>query len=236
MYHYYNATKNRKLVAERLQESLLEVEGMRIDTITNVGQLMASDPRGDSVPTTCRGVLGLLAGLADDDKQSYIGGGTWADAFWQTLCGGTIMETEVGQTYEMRRTKQEDRWKYELWKYYKDRGFDPALDTDPGRPGLKGYQMTVVRTTRNRKFFVTRNGYLGLGPCDISPGDEVYLISGSKVPFVLRKVEHLENVSPENGSSSSAVFRIIGDAYVHGIMDGEALEGGSASAGASLLR
>jgi hypothetical protein len=234
MYHYYNATKDRELVAKRLQESLLEVEGMLIDTIATVGPLMGSDPGGDSVPTTCRGIL-VLAHFPDDDEQSYRCGGTWADAFWQTLCGGTIMDTEVRQTYEMRRTNLEDRWKYELWKYYKDRAYDPAVDTEPGRTGFKGYQMTVVRATRNRKFFVTRTGYLGLGPCGTSPGDEVYLISGSKVPFVLRKVEDLETVSPENDSSSYPVYRVIGDCYVHGIMDGEALEGVTASAGSLLL-
>jgi hypothetical protein len=231
MYHHYNAAKNRKLVADRLWESMLEVEGMLIDTIATAGPLMGSDPRGESAPTTWRGIL-VLAGVPDDDKQNYKCGGTWADAFWRTLCGDTIGVLEE----DMRRTRQEDRAKYELWRYYKERGYDPALDTDPGLDGLNGYQVSVVRATRNKKFFITRNGYLGLGPCDVSPGDEIHLISGSKVPFVLRKVEELETVSPENDASSFPVFRIIGDGYVHGIMDGEALEGVIASVGSLLLR
>ena len=41
----------------------------------------------------------------------------------------------------------------------------------------------------NRKLFLTRNGYLGLGPNVMQIGDEVYVITGSEVPFVLRKTD-----------------------------------------------
>jgi hypothetical protein len=70
---------------------------------------------------------------------------------------------------------------------------------------------------------VTRRSYLGLAPNALQVGDEVYLINRSKVPFVLRKSDHL-NRQPRHESQmiSFPIFRLIRDCYVHKIMDGEA--------------
>ncbi|KAI1866277.1 uncharacterized protein JN550_007665 [Neoarthrinium moseri] len=235
MYHHYNATKNCELVADRLPGSILKVEGVLVDSIAAVGPLMNSENIGDSTSTTCRDVL-ALASMPDDDRQIYKCGGTWADAYWRTLCGDMIVEIEGSLKYEMRRTKPEDRQMYELWRTVLQFGYDEALNNHTGIVDLEGYQASVVRATRNRKFFVTQNGYLGLGPDPILPGDDVYVISGSKVPFVLHRVDNSEADSRENDSSSYPVFKLIGDSYVHGIMDGEALESTTATVGSLLLR
>jgi hypothetical protein len=58
--------------------------------------------------------------------------------------------------------------------------------------------------------FVTEKGYLGLGPQHLQAGDVVSLIPGVEVPIVLRP--------GENGR-----YQLVGEAYLHGIMDGEAL-------------
>lgn len=57
-------------------------------------------------------------------------------------------------------------------------------------------------------------------PRDAREGDHIVVIYGCPIPFILRrKVD-------ENGES----FRIVGCAYVHGIMDGEAVEGEGSAA------
>jgi hypothetical protein len=62
----------------------------------------------------------------------------------------------------------------------------------------------------HRKLFLTRKGYLGLGPKHVLQGDNVSILKGGSVPVILRKNnEHV---------------RMIGEAYVHMIMDGEAIE------------
>ena len=63
-----------------------------------------------------------------------------------------------------------------------------------------------------RKFFITKKGYLGLGPKLAELGDKIAIFHGSGVPFVLRK-------SVDKSRESS--WEIIGECYVHGIMDGE---------------
>ena len=63
----------------------------------------------------------------------------------------------------------------------------------------------------NRRPFLSTSGYVGLLPVHSKPGDLICIIFGAIVPFVLRKLD--------NGQ-----YELIGEAYVHGIMDGEYLE------------
>ena len=64
---------------------------------------------------------------------------------------------------------------------------------------------------KKRRVFKTRGGYMGTGPRSLRAGDEVWILHRAGLPFVLR---------PEpNGT-----FRLIGEAFVYGVMHGEALQ------------
>jgi hypothetical protein len=69
---------------------------------------------------------------------------------------------------------------------------------------------SVRRAAIKRAFFVTEKGYMGLGPSSMEEGDLVYVLSGGQVPFILRPT-----ISAEG-------FALVGESYIHGIMDGEA--------------
>ncbi|KAF2732826.1 hypothetical protein EJ04DRAFT_513673, partial [Polyplosphaeria fusca] len=62
-----------------------------------------------------------------------------------------------------------------------------------------------------RRPFVTAKGYLGLGPEEIRPGDTVMVFAGAQMPIVCR-----------DGIAGSVV--VVGDSYLHGIMDGEIMD------------
>ncbi|KAH9238291.1 hypothetical protein K456DRAFT_1746444 [Colletotrichum gloeosporioides 23] len=66
---------------------------------------------------------------------------------------------------------------------------------------------------RKRTLFVTQGGRLGLGPESMEKDDEVTIIFGTQVPIILRPCEQQ--------------YRFLGDAYVDGIMDGEATNASS---------
>jgi hypothetical protein len=70
----------------------------------------------------------------------------------------------------------------------------------------------IEAKAHGRKPFVTKKGHLGLGLDHVEPGDVVAVLIGSQVPFVLRK-------------SVGGRYKIVGEAYVDGIMDGEAVVG-----------
>jgi hypothetical protein len=66
------------------------------------------------------------------------------------------------------------------------------------------------------KFFITDQGYLGCGPPGIATGDQICIFLGSGCPVVLRSAPKVENPS---------LHRFLGPAYVHGLMEGQALLG-----------
>ncbi|KAK5745809.1 hypothetical protein LTR17_001311 [Elasticomyces elasticus] len=75
------------------------------------------------------------------------------------------------------------------------------------------YLEALNRWLRNRCFFTTTNGYIGIGPKVMRDDDLVAILHGSSVPVVLRR----EKACP-------GAYLVIGSAYVNGIMHGEALE------------
>lgn len=67
---------------------------------------------------------------------------------------------------------------------------------------------------RNRRFFRTMRGYVGIGPRTMELGDQVMLLQGASVPYLFRH-------RPEGPED---VFELVGEAYLHGFMYGEGLE------------
>ncbi|KAK0665478.1 heterokaryon incompatibility protein-domain-containing protein [Cercophora samala] len=64
----------------------------------------------------------------------------------------------------------------------------------------------------NRRFFVTEQGRYGWGVEAVQPGDIVVVLYGGDYPFVLR----------EDGIGEGK-YRIVGDGYLNGLMDGEGM-------------
>ena len=68
----------------------------------------------------------------------------------------------------------------------------------------------------NRKFLVSKtNEWIGLAPTAAEPGDELVILAGCSVPVVLRPVEE---------SGKIVGWYLVGECYVHGMMDGEATD------------
>ncbi|CAH0030156.1 unnamed protein product [Clonostachys rhizophaga] len=72
-----------------------------------------------------------------------------------------------------------------------------------------GHYFGIVQDNHGRKPFITTNGYVGVGPEEMEVGDDIFIFLGATVPYVLRAAQ---------GSSRSI---LIGNAYAHGVMDGE---------------
>jgi hypothetical protein len=59
--------------------------------------------------------------------------------------------------------------------------------------------------------FLSANGYVGLTPARSQPGDIACIAFAANIPFVLRTLP-------------SGLYELMGEADVHGIMDGEFME------------
>ncbi|KAK4926093.1 hypothetical protein LTR49_007008 [Elasticomyces elasticus] len=78
---------------------------------------------------------------------------------------------------------------------------------------LGSYRTTKERFCEYCHLVTTTNHCLGLGPMDSKAGDEVWLLPGLRAPIVLRRLQNDHRM-------------VVGEAYVHGFMLGEAFENG----------
>lgn len=98
--------------------------------------------------------------------------------------------------------------------------------TNKDRQDLSDYLETgsdngIMRTharhqLRNRKFFVTKKGLIGLGHLETLRGDEVWVLNHSTVPFTLRRRGDPGDPASENRKD----YDFGGSCYVQGIMKG----------------
>jgi hypothetical protein len=100
----------------------------------------------------------------------------------------------------------------------------PKLDED----GLSRYRMSARsdRCCGNRRFFLTKQGYMGLSFPDIRVGDLVCVFLGLELPFIVRLEEKAFSVVLQGLMSYTVPpqFSLVGEAYVQGLMDGEAMQ------------
>jgi hypothetical protein len=87
-----------------------------------------------------------------------------------------------------------------MWEKYDQRAITPR------------FEHKIRAAPEGRVLFCTRGGRLGLGPQssgkDPKCKDEVWILQGAKVPFILRH-------------GGDYRYRVVGEAYVHGVMYGE---------------
>jgi hypothetical protein len=78
------------------------------------------------------------------------------------------------------------------------------------------WYMENLRRQQPGRFFVTDQGLLGCGASGLEPGDKIAVLLGYDYPVVIR---------PVCSEAGSTRFQHIGPAYVHGIMEGQAILG-----------
>jgi hypothetical protein len=114
----------------------------------------------------------------------------------------------AGVVGNLRAVDNEDVVGYHALLRY---GEDFFSDNDPQ---ILDYCFSMRTRMRARRLFISSScGYIGLGSENILPGDTICIFLGAEVPFILRE--------KPNGQ-----YTLIGEAYIHGIMDGEFMETG----------
>jgi hypothetical protein len=87
--------------------------------------------------------------------------------------------------------------------------FDEITHHDLGADDISSIHHSVIGTCHKRCFAMTGAGLFVLAPWLARPGDVCCVLFGAGAPFVLRPV------------GDSGEYRLLGEAYVGGIMDGE---------------
>jgi len=155
--------------------------------------------------------------LPSDCSSQYCNGGDKFDAYWRTLIfdnnssdGFRRLKTSDLKIFREAARSMLSRWSrlfrwisgLFFWKWHHE--------VEKAEIAMISHSDTG---TRRFYFGLTKQGYMTMLPWGTEPGDVVSILYGGRAPFVLRPSPQLENDS----------FLLVGPAYVHGFMDGEAI-------------
>jgi hypothetical protein len=133
----------------------------------------------------------------------------WAEAHWRI--------PSADQSYDGARKratpaleKDYNELKFILENMNSLQGLD-AIQNIIGSDSCNFYRL-AIGYQHARKAFMSDEGYVGLVPATARNGDMIVVVPGANMPFVLREC------------FGQYTHRLVGEAYVHGIMDGEFME------------
>jgi hypothetical protein len=139
---------------------------------------------------------------ADVDPSSHPGQSP-EEAFWRTMIGNTdsskcVPSKDFANTYHtfMEALVGCNRQIY--------------ADEKQARLGME-YETVLGQFIGGRIICRTKDGYLGMVPSSAEPGDKICAFLGGDSPFVIR-------------SKGNGYWQLIGECYVHCMMDGEILQ------------
>jgi hypothetical protein len=118
------------------------------------------------------------------------------EAFWRTIIADRDYDWKGPPS-----TERDFAGRYKAWVGNSD-------DEKYTRP----FSDAAIVHSMHRSLIITEKGYLGLGPPATQEGDVVSVLRGGNVPFLLRSI-------------GNGFYKLIGESYVHGIMDGSFVRG-----------
>lgn len=143
--------------------------------------------------------------------EIYISGGSFKDSWKRTILNNLVL-----QGREYRQVTQADLALYG--------GFSSEANPWERKPPFGDIASTIGMSVYEKAFFITKEGYIGLGPQDLQVDNEVFVILGSRVPLILRQEKENQKYEPQGFSLCTVCHSLIGRCYVHGIMDGEVMD------------
>ena len=111
-----------------------------------------------------------------------------------------FLDGDAEETYTLYRARLWELTRKSIEGFYSDRLQQADV--------LKEYHEAVRQACSKRTFFVTGNGYIGLGPFFTLPRDNLILVAGVTVPLIMRR-------------TLTGKYRVVGECYVHGLMAGD---------------
>ena len=216
---------------------VLVAQSLLVDKIARVGPVCDALENWTKAPDVLRQWMEMMELGLKDWPEAAPEEGSLMDVFWRTLVNNSI-EADDTATLSYRRPTAEDYSQLRsLWFFFLDLSpfFLQILELSFS---LESHDALVSKAPKTiyhllvclwqRRLFVTERGLIGLAPRDTNADDEIHILLGSPAPFILRRIEKPSGVG--DTTDFPLPYTVIGSGYLHGIMDGEALEGGEQSA------
>ena len=213
------ASKGEPLVMGKPRSpNMLLVKGIEVDSIQSFNERLTSYGFGTQVHQEERDFVMHAWDIFQHQTRSqqsspYASPREKASAFISAMTAG-LSHGGMPIDTDPHFKRDADRWfskhlknkvSVTTWFEHLDRVFVP------GKPDASRFHEAFLSACRGRRFFVTKKGYMGMGPQNLKEGDAVVIIFGGQVPYVLRQAD-------------DDTSKFVGDCYVPGLMQGEAID------------
>lgn len=193
-------------------EGYVRANGFIFDSVEAVAEKHSVE-YGSSLATsfnTLQEIVGMASERAGTDHQTRTG--ETLAVIRHTLCMDC---KEEGGVYS-RLQGEDDGHALNAWW---ESSFKPSPPPRANRLVVEGgpIERPAWAASLDRSFIFTTGGHMGLAPDWCKPGDAIAIMGGGAVPIVLRPVGEIRRQSGD-----TPVFEVVGEAYVHGFMDGQA--------------
>ena len=192
----YRASLTRPLQPLWNENRELHYRGTYAETVKAVGLHVPADD------TVFREVFGSWLGLCME-AMGNCDLRVLRVTFLRIICGDVCKTLDGGA--EFRRAQETD---------FPENSWDLLIDGDISVLDMRAYGWGLNFATRGRCLFTTYSGKMGLCHPNTLPGDEVWVMRGLRVPFVVRPLEPA-------GAGCAGKYSFLGDCFLYGIMDGE---------------
>jgi hypothetical protein len=176
----------------------ISLSGVKVDVVAEIGSPWHVDDKANfsqaSLVILTQELFAFLKRSRYDEEGQIA-------AFWRIPIGDKEFFAADSPYYVRATTRSLEQFKMLI-----SRVADPDMNRDTA-----SYQACAARQV-NARPVRTQNGWVGLAPAEVLPGDVIVLLVGGTTPFVLRPV------TLEGGKCK---YVLVGESFVHGIMDGE---------------
>jgi hypothetical protein len=180
---------------------ILKVAGVCSATVNSVEEIVSEDVVMDSARRTeVKRALKRMAALYSGNGR-YVGGSDMLEALCRSFCSNMFAESFIPSSDH-----------YPQFEESRDYLLNLVQSSPESEPEYAKYVLDVVYDVIGRSFLTTREGHIGLAPLAAKAGDQVCIVLGCQSPLLLRSDDH-------------GYHTVIGECYVHGVMEGEALLG-----------
>jgi hypothetical protein len=212
---YYSASGTEQAQATVRPNSILSTSAIFIDKVFKIGSFLKEVNDWGQILAVFK-EWELICGLPDRGQEPYPTGGTVLNAHWRTILGNLISMAQTEQMgVQYRKAVDTDFDSYKAW----------WVETEEKGSGVIDHiGVIILGTFATKTLFITLGGLFGIGPIGMREDDEICVFLGSNVPFVLRPLNS-GAVEPdgEGVDCSELCHRLVGDCYLHGFMEGLAL-------------
>jgi hypothetical protein len=212
----FKASQNFYSQVDLINNWRLRLKSISLGKVTLVGEAFKSSLDDDAfnVPILHRSLQLLGLDHPSHWPQDVPSLGSWQDSFWRTFMSNRmrIQDLVLPQSPEAQ-------------DYSNVRGLFISTIEGTKLSYIEDHQLSrCLIILAHRALIVMKDGSMGSAPLQALPGDEVHILIGAKVPFILRRQTAGTGLLNDNNFEFPS-YTVIGDGYLHGVMEGEAIEG-----------